>query len=314
MVYNVNDHVAVASALSRDLNAVIFDIERGEEILQRLTAYPQDAVVGTEVLTFIKRYSSTCAEVDVSTEGSVVCTISTILDGLRRALIRMFEMLQELFRLIFDSQYRSRKIFLDLHRKLLAISGNAAAIQEFEQIQCTVISQKNILEVTDKNANLVNLIRFVAECTDNDAIDKLLNSFTGMAGVTWDNSMLSDSCEVITAERFVNFREAGWTFEGLEKAIAAHINSLSGIERLKDAKTKVEDDIRKLSKQVNSMMRDNVSIEMVKPLQLAIAIKMRVTKLVGAAIDILIKRSNAIANVLRAIHGEVVKIAARFGS
>lgn len=307
MVYNVNDHVAIASVLSRNINAVIYDIERGEEILARLAVYKEDAKVSKEVVAFIQQYSDTCAT--VGTEAlTAIKVISNILEGLRKALVKMYEILQEIFRLLFDSQYRSRKIFLDLHRKLLTISSNTDAIKEFEQIQCTVISQANAVDVTEKNANLINLIRFVAECTDNDSVNKLLNTFCEIGGITWDASGLSDACEVIAAQRYANFKEAGWDFDGLEKAISAHINSLTGIEKLKDAKSKLDSEVKKLKDKVTDMMRENVAAEMVKPLQIAIAVKVRITKIIGSAIDILIKRSNAIANILRAIHGEVVKI------
>lgn len=307
MVYNVNDHVAVASALSRNINAVIYDIERGEEMLARLMVYPEDAKVSQEVVSFIQQYSDTCSDVGMESM-TAISVIGKILEGLRKALVKMYEILQEIFRLLFDSQYRSRKIFLDLHRKLLAIASNTDAIKEFEQIQCTVISQANAVTVTEKNANLINLIRFVAECTDNESIDRLLNSFCEIGGITWDASGLSDSCEAITAQRYANFKEAGWDFEGLEKAICAHINSLTGIEKLKDAKSKLDQEIKKLKDKVADMMRENVAVDLVKPLQTAIAVKIRITKIIGSAIDILIKRSNAIANILRAIHGEVVKI------
>lgn len=307
MVYNVNDHVAVAAALSHNINVVIYDIERGEEMMARLMMYPEDAVVSEEVLSFIRRYSDTCDS--VGTESmTAISVISKILEGLRKALVKMYEILQEIFRLLFDSQYRSRKIFLDLQRKLLAIASNTDAIREFEKIQCTVIAQTDAIDVSEKNANLINLIRFVAECTDADSIDRLLNSFCTIGGITWDADGLTDACEVIAARRYANFKEAGWSFEGLEKAICAHINSLSGIEKLKDARSKLDQEVKKLKDRVTDMMRENPSVELVKPLQLAIAVKMRITKIIGSAIDILIKRSNAIANILRAIHGEVMKI------
>ena len=311
MIYNVNDHVATASVLIRNINTVIYDIERGEEILTRMEAYPEDMQIGQEVLAFIRQYSGTCAS--ISNEGSVNNVVVNILDGLRKALVKMWQILQEVFRLLFDSQYRSRKNFIELHRGLLAISGNTEAITEFEKIQCTVISQSNAIEITDKSTNLINLIRFVAECTNNDGIDKLLNTFSVIAGVSSDQTgSLTDSCSVITAQRFASFKEAGWNFAGVEAALTAHINSLSGIEQLKETKTKIELDIKKLDSKITDMMRKNVAAEVVKPLQLLIATKVRITKLIGSAVSILIGRSNAIANILRAIYGEISKIAEEY--
>lgn len=314
MVYNVNDHVATASTLLRKLDSIIIDIERGEEMLARLANYPKDRQVSPEVLAFIQQYSNTCSEVSVESVTGAIDTIGKILTGLRKALVRMYEILREVFRLLFDSQYRSRKVFIDLHRNLLVISSNTNAVRDFEQIQCTVIAQKDAIDSMEKSANLNNLIRFVAECTDDDGIARLLTQFNGIAGVHWKDNRLEDACEEIAAQRFANFKEAGWDIDGLDKAISKHIDCLSGIEVLKETQSKIEKEIRQLSNRVTTAMYDNVSIEQVTPLQMQIAIRVRITKIIASAIDILIKRSSAISNILRAINAEVVKISEQYNA
>ena len=315
MVHNVNDYVTDMSNMLRVADMMIIDIERGEDMLKRLTDMPDTGNVPVEIRQFVRSYANVCSTVSVeSSKMNVMNTISSILDGLKRAIIRVCEILKEIFLYLFNSQYRSRKVFVDMQRTLMGFASNPDAVKEFESIQCTVLSQKDVMQVLEKSANLVNLIRFVGESTDNDSILRLLTQFSTIAGVTWGNERLEDACKVLAARRYASFAAAGWTLDGLEKAIGAMIDRLSGIEILKDTQTKIEKDIKQLERKVTDTMHGNVSVDMIKPLQMQIAIKVRITKVISSAINILITRSAAISNILRAINEEAAKIAKTYSA
>ena len=316
MVCNVSDSTAVISNLVYILNVKLDEYERCSEMLMRLSAMEPNQKVPQEVLDYITQYSDICAEAftvtiggrDDKNSGGVTGLIKKILNGLKNAIIKIYEFIVNIFRTLFDKQYRARKQFLGITKHLILLGSNPEIAKRFEAIPCSVISQKDVMDVIQKSKNLVNLIKFCAASTDHKAIDDLLTQFSSIASIRVVNDQFTDLCGQIAGRRWNSFAQAGWTLKGLQECIDSHINSLSGVETLKETKDALEKEAKTLERRVNEAMNANTSVDNVRDLQKSIALKLRLTRIIGNSIAVINNRSTGATNVLKAIHGQALKL------
>ena len=315
MVCNVSDSTAMLSNAVYTLNCKLDEYERCSDMLMRLNAMDHSAEVPQEVLDYISKYSSICAEGFTITIGGkssndtgVIGFIKKVLNGLKNAIIKIYEFIVNIFRTLFDKQYRARKQFVGITKNLIMLSSNPELVKRFESIPCAVISQADALDVISKSRNLINLIKFCAASTDHKAVDDLLTQFGRMGAVDVKNDTFTDKCASISGRRWNSFAQAGWTLKGYQECIDAHINSLSGVETLKETKAGLEKEAKTLEKQVNDAINGNTSVETVRDLQQRIAFKLRLTRIIGNAIAVINNRSTGTSNVLRAIYGQALKL------
>ena len=316
MICNVSDSTAILSNLVYALNCKLDEYERCNEMLMRLNAMDREDPIPQEVLDYISSYSNICAESFTVTfgenkggsSGGVVGFIKKILNGLKNAIIKIYEFIVNIFRTLFDKQYRARKQFVGITKHLILLGANPDLVRKFESIPCAVIAQSDALDVISKSRNLINLIKFCAASTDHKAVDDLLVQFGRLGNVKVQNDQFTDLCAQIAGKRWNSFAQAGWTLKGFSDCIDAHINSLSGVETLKETKANLEKEAKALEKQVNDAINSNTSVESVRDLQQRIAFKLRLTRIIGNAIAIINNRSTGISNVLKAIYGMALKI------
>ena len=316
MILNVSDSTATISNLLYSLDVALDEYERGNEMLLRLNALDHDAELPKEVLEYVTAYSSICQEsltINIGGKGDgnntgVIGFIKKILTGLKNAIVKIYEFIVHIFKTLFDKQYRARRQFLGITKHLMILGSRPELVKKFEAIPCAVISQADALDVIQKSRNLINLIRFCAACTDHKSVDDLLVNFSRAANIRVVNDQFTDICADIKGRRWNSFAQAGWTLKGLQECIDSHINSLSGVETLKETKTALEKDIKDLEKRVNDAMNANASAESVKDLQAIIALKLRLVRIIGNAIAIINNRSTGTTNVLKAIHGQALKL------
>lgn len=308
------------SNLVYSLDCYLDEYERCAEMLQRVNALDRKAELPKEVLDYVLQYSSICQEswsLTIGSKGSssggsndtgVVAFIKKILNGLKNAIIKIYEFIVNIFRTLFDKQYRARKQFLGITKHLVLLASRPEIAQRFEAIPCSVISQADAIEVIQKSKNLINLIKFCAASTDHKAIDDLLNQFSRIAAIKVTNDQFTDLCAQVSGRRWNSFAQAGWTLKGLQQCIDDHINSLSGVETLKETRDNLEKEVKVLERRINEAMNANTSVDNVRDLQKIIALKLRLTRIIGNAIAIINNRSTGTTNVLKAIHGQALRL------
>ena len=314
MICNVSDSTAVLSNLVYALNSKLDEYERCSEMLARLNALDRTEPVPQEVLDYISSYSSICqesfsitfGESKGSDGGGVIGFVKKILSGLKTAIVKIYEFIVHIFRTLFDKQYRSRKQFLGITKNLIMLGSNPELVKKFEAIPCAVISQADAMQVIQFSKQLVNLIRFCVASTDHKAIDDLLQTYSTTCAIKVVNDQFTDVCASVQGRKWDSFAQAGWTLKGLQECIDAHVNSLSGVESLKETKSNLEKEIKGLEKRVNDAINANTSVENVRDLQQLIALKLRLTRIVGNSIAIINNRTTGTSNVLRAIHGQAL--------
>ena len=316
MICNVSDSTAVLSNLVYALNSKLDEYERCSEMLARLNALDRTEPVPQEVLDYISSYSSICqesfsitfGESKGSDGGGVIGFVKKILSGLKTAIVKIYEFIVNIFRTLFDKQYRARKQFMGITKHLIILGSKPDLVAKFEAIPCAVIAQSDALDVISKSRNLINLIRFCAASTDHKAVDDLLIQFGKLGNVKVQNDQFTDLCASISGRRWNSFAQAGWTLKGYSECIDAHINSLSGVETLKETRVNLEKEAKALEKQVTDAINANASVESVRDLQQRIAFKLRLTRIIGNAIAVINNRTTGISNVLKAIYGQALKV------
>ena len=314
MICNVSDSTAVLSNLVYTLNCNLDEYERCNDMLMRLNAMDHNEELPQEVIDYIGKYSAICAESfsvtfgDSKSSTGVIAFIKKILNGLKNAIIKIYEFIVNIFRTLFDKQYRARKQFIGITKQLLILASKPDLVKKFEAIPCAVISQQDAMDVVSKSRNLINLIKFCAACTDHKAVDDLLDKFSPLGNIRVQNDQFTDLCAQIQGKRWNSFAQAGWTLKGFQECIDAHVNSLSGVETLKETKEGLEKEVKTLEKRVNDALNANTSVESIRDLQQQIAFKLRLTRIIGNAIAVINNRSTGTSNVLRAIHGQALKL------
>ena len=311
MTTHVSDNTALMSSLLYNLNGQLDELERCQEMIARLSAMESTRKVPKEVIDYICSYSDLCKEALEgfgSDSGGVWNTIKNILGAIKNAIVKIIKVIVEAFRYLFDTQYRHRKQFLDINKNLMVLASNPENVKRFESIPCSVIHQRDAIDVIEKSTSLVNMIRFVATCNENKAIDDLLTQFSKLAAVEITNDTFTDKLASLAGQKYSSFKDAGWTLAGLQECTKKHIDSISGVETLKSTKSALEKDIGKLERQVNDAMQNNVPVESVQYLQKTTAMKIRIVRIIGNAIQVLNNRSNGITNILKAINAEASRI------
>jgi len=306
MVYHVNDHLATVSGLLYELNAKLDEAQRLQEMLDRIATYPQEQVLSKEIVDYIGEYTGMEG---FSATMTAVATVGKILEKLKEIVSRIAAILKEIFLVLFNSQYRCRKEFIRIGQNFIALASDTDAVSRFESIPCSVLSQADACEATLKSTHLINLIHLASKCTDNNAIDDLMDTFCSIAAVVPEGKdSLRDVLTAMAAKKFGSFAEAGWDVRGVQEAINKHINCISGIESLKDTQREMDAQAKKLDREITDAMYKNNSVELVQGLQIGVAVCRRLTKLIGSAIDILVVRTGAITTILKAINVEATKV------
>lgn len=317
MVCNVSDSTAMLSNAIYTLNYKLDEYERCVEMLARVNELDRAEPISQEILDYVSQYSTICAESftikiggssDNNSSGGVVGFIKKILNGLKSAIIKIYEFIVNIFRTLFDKQYRARKQFMGITKHLILLGSNPDLVKQFEAIPCSVIAQSDAIDVINKSRNLINLIKFCAASTDHKAVDDLLIQFGKVGSVVVKDDHFTDQCASIAGRRWNSFAQAGWTLKGFQACIDAHINSLSGVETLKETKDNLEKEAKALEKRINDAINANTSVESVRDLQQQVAFKLRLVRLIGNSIAVINNRSTGISNVLRAIHGLALKL------
>lgn len=302
MVYHVTDTVAETSQLVCALEVCIDDMSRCQEMLARVSAMSADDEVPVEIREFIASYIGTEGFVSgVKTAGEIV---GRVLGALKDILVRLFEIVCDVFKLIFDTEYRVRRQFTEIQRSILTISADLEAKRRFEGIPANVISQQAAIEAIGKSHLLINIMKLVGNSGSSVEIKSLLTEeVLNSCKVKLVGGDIVDNSNELSASHWSSLAEAGWTLDGLEIAIEAHIDALTQFETLKDVESTVKSDIKKAEREVNNMLSQNLGMEMVKPLQLKINLKKKAVKAIGESANILVKRTAAITTILRALHG-----------
>lgn len=302
MVYHVTDTVAETSHLVYALEVCVDDISRCQEMIARLQNMKADDEVPQEIREFIDSYIGTEGFVSaVKTTGEV---IGKVLGALKDILVRLFEIVCDIFKLIFDTEYRVRRQFTEIQRSILTIAADLEAKQRFESIPANVISQEDCLDAIGKAHLLINIMKLVGNSGSDEEIKTLLKpELLDGCKVKLNGGDIVDNFTTLAAKHWTSLAEAGWTLDGLETAICRHIDTLTAFETLKDVESTVKSSIKKAEREVNSMLSKNIGMEMVKPIQLKINLQKKAVKAIGESANILVKRTAAITTILRALHG-----------
>lgn len=294
------------SGLMHELVLKIDDAERCQEMLSRLACYEPTEMLPADVVDFIGNYAP--IEI-VDQHGMVLKAIDVVgkaLEALMKAINWIIDKLKEIFKFLFDSQYRACKQTLDIQRRILTISANPNAITKFENTNCSIVSKVDVDKINFKTQYLTALIRNCAKMDDQAFIQTLMKTFAADAGVALDqNNLLLDSIPNPSPMRNTTFAAAGWTIDGVNTTITDYLTTIKGIEELKAVQTDIEKQAHDLKKRAEDSALKGGESGAIIALQKEAATKIMMVKTIGYAIAISVRRSNNILAFLLAIYKEL---------
>lgn len=294
--------------LLHELTIKADEADRCNEMLARLAQYKPTDKIPVEVVDFIGNYSTIQI---VGKEGLIMDGIGLIrkaLEGVIKAILWILEKLKEIFKFLFNSQYRACKETLELQRRVIVLSTNADAVTRFESTNCTVVQKKDVDDLIFKTQSLTQLIKNCSKMDSKEYVDQLLKTFSADCGVALDpDNKLTDSTPNPSPLHGTTFGGAGWTVNGLSMTINNYLGTIRGIENLKALQRDVETAASDLKKRAEQAALGDVSQGDVMKLQKEAATKITMTQIMTYAIAISVRRSDCILAFLSAVVNELSK-------
>lgn len=307
MVYHVTDYVAATSHLTYELSTELEDLERCQEMLSRLRMLDPNSPVPDEVKDFIEYYTGTESLGEVV--GDTMSVLGKILTALKNAIVRLCEILYDIFKMIFDTEYRVRRQFADIQRSLLSASADPEAVKRFQDTPASVISQEDCDSAIAVNNILINLMKMVGSANSGFEIDNLLDDvFQSKAKIKVVKGVIRDDFGDLSAKHWPTLADAGWTIQNFDTTISRHVDCLTNFEQLKDTESRLKKESNSLKHEITSMLNKNLSMTSIQPLQIRVALISRMTKSIGEVANILVTRTGAITTILRALHAQLVRV------
>lgn len=300
----------IASLLS-ELELKCDDAMRCQEIIARAASVDPKEKVSLEVVNFVKAY---VPDIELySAEEGFLDTAGDLLkrafEAILKAIAWIIEKLRDLFKYIFDSQFRSRKEILDVQRRLITLSTDAGLVSKFEVTNCSVVTQKDVSDIIYKSQELVGLLTSVSHLTRNEHIDVLIKDFCSRAGTSYADQKLSDAMANAVPARNTTFGSAGWTVNVVLTTIGQYLAMLNGIDTLKQTKVNLETEIADLKARVNKAASDpKCNQAEVIEMQRETSAKVMGVKLITYAVAILARRSDNVLAFFIALEREMHKL------
>jgi len=296
----------MVAGLTQELALKVDEAQRCQEILDRLLAYDNNAKLEPDVIDFIGNY----APIEIVDQHGMVMTaidlIKKALDSLMKAIVWIINKLKEIFKYLFDSQYRAKKEVLDIQRRILTITMKQDIRTKFENLNTTVHRKADIDAILYKCQSLVELIVSAANTTDGAYADTLIKTFGGDAGVAIDGeNVLTDIIPTPEVMRNTTFSLAGWTIDGVQTTITNYLAAIDSIQKLKKTQADVEKDANDLKRRAEEAATSGATSGNIIQLQKEAATKIMMVKIMGYAIAIEVRRSDNVLAFLNQIYNEL---------
>jgi len=307
---HASNYEVVVVDLLQDLVLKTDEAVRCQEVLNRLLTYNNNDRLPADVVDFIGNYAP--IEI-VDQHGMVFAAVDLIkkaLDALMKAITWIIAKLKEIFKFLFDSQYRAKKEILDLQRRIITITMKVDVRSKFENLTTTVHTKTDIDAILFKSQSLVNLITSAAGMKELTYVDWLLKTFGGDAGVRLNkDDVLEDSIDTPDTLRNTTFGLAGWTIDGLQNTIVTYLGVIDSIQNLKKVQSDVEKEAADLKRRAEEAATSGATSGNIIELQKEAATKIMMTKIMGYAVAIAVRRSDNILAFLTQIFRELHSIA-----
>ncbi len=289
--------------INYEITMKIDEINRCQEVVSRLQMYKPEDKIKPDVLDFVGNY--TTIEI-VSKEGFVQTAgdlLKKAFEAIFKAIKWIIEKLMELFRYLFDSEYRACKKALDLQRRVITLSTDQTLCNKFMNSTCDVIKKEDIDNIIFKTQYLVDMIANAAKMTDVQYSETLMQTLGANGGVSRGaNNTVIDTLPSPAHLRSTTYQAAGWTIDGLNGTITSYISLLRGIEGLKDVGKKAETDARALKKKAEDAALSGAGADSVVNIQKETAVKITMTQVIGFTIAIASRRSENLLTFLNSLY------------
>ena len=282
--------------LLHDLELKADEAERCQEMLARLNCYDRNSKLPVEIIDYVGNY----AQIEIVSKEGFVTEASAILkkalDALMVAIKWIIEKLTEIFKYLFNSEYRACRDALDLQRRFITMSINQTKVNTFENTMCNVITREDIDSIIFKTQKLVELIRNSANMSRQDFVNTLLKSYCDESGVVFDPTTfrVNDNLPNPTPMAGTTFAKSGWTVAGIIEVIGSYLAMLRGIESLKANSKATQDAASDLKKRAMEAASNGAAAKDITELQRECSTKINSTKIIGYAIAVCCRRSENI--------------------
>lgn len=302
--------IAIADLLN-ELTLKVNDAERCQEIIARVASYESNTKLPPEVVDFIGCYAPIEIVDQHGLASDVVDVLKKALDGLMRAIAWIIEKLKEIFKFLFDSQYRACKAGLDIQRRVEILASNPDVVSKFESTNCSIVKQIDVQDIIAKTQSVTHLIAECSNLSDISYIDTLMKKFSANGGVSMDGDRkLVDDIPNPAPMLNSTFALAGWTMDAYQATLRDYIATVRGIEELKPVQSEVEKQAKELKKRAEQAALGMAPGDVVE-LQKQAAAKILMTKTIGYAIAVSVRRSENVLAFLTQIYKEMHKISSR---
>lgn len=282
------------------------EASRCQEIIDRLMTYEDNTRLPPEVVDFIGNYAP--IEI-VDQHGLVFGAIDVMkkaLDSLMKAIAWIIAKLKEIFKYLFDSQYRAKKEVLDLQRRIITITMKADVRTKFENLTTTVHPKTAIDDILFKCNSLADVIKSAAGTTDVSYADNLIQTFGGTAGIAMSpENVLTDILPNPPSMRGTTFGLAGWTIDGLQNTIVTYLSVIDSIQNLRKTEQEVSKAAAELKRKAEDAATSGATSGNLIQLQKEAATKIMMTRIIGYAIAIEVRRSDNVLAFITQIYKEL---------
>ena len=282
--------------LLHELELKVDEAERCQEMIARLNCYDPSTKLPAEIVDYVGNYAP--IEI-VSKEGFVTeagAILKKALDGLMIAIKWIIEKLAEIFKYLFNSEYRACRDALDLQRRFITMSVNQTKVNRFENTMCNVVPRKEVENIIFKTQKLIELVRNAANMSRQDFSDTLLKSYCDESGVVFQESTcrVSDNLPNPVPMAGTTFANAGWTVQEIVQTISSYVSMLKGIETLKATAKSIQDAANDLKKRAVEATANGAAPKDITELQKECGVKLNMTKVIGFSIAVCCRRSENI--------------------
>lgn len=302
--------------VERLLNALIIktdEVERCQYMLDKVSMLDMNSKLPVEVVDYIGSYANICM---VDTQGMISDTkdvLSKILSALFKAIAWIIEKLTEIFKYIFNSQYRAKKETLDLQRKIITLSLKPEFCNKFENTNVSVVTKADVDKLIYTTERLFSLMHSCAGVTELQYSDTLINQWKGEAAIDFDSEgKMYDATVKMVPQRNTTFGMAGWKLnsnDGIQNSIVQYLAMIDGVEDLKALKKNTDRMSSDLKKRAEAAVTSGATSGNVSKLQKETATKIEMVKILAYAAAIAVRRSHNLLAFFNLIYEEMVKIA-----
>ena len=297
------------SNLLHELVLKVDEAQRCNEMLARLSTYGAEEKIPVEIVDFIGNY----APIEIIDKQGLIMDaaglVKKALEGLLKAIQWIIAKLSEIFKFLFNSQYRACKETLDLQRRVITISTNPDTVSKFESTNCSVVQKKDVDDLVFTTQELTQLIVNCSKLDSKEYVDNLIKTFAanGKIRIDSENKLFDDFPDPVALPN-TTFGAAGWTVEGYLTTITNYLGTIRGIESLKSISKTVSDEASDLKKRAEEAALKGAGTEGIMKLQKEAALKIMMTNLMAQTIAISVRRSNSILAFLFSIYKELHKL------